>query len=89
MILNIFHAILEVTVPFREVVVGEVADQAFGTLVEIFREADFSLDDLFKDFKRVVMHEGTLSYEHLIDENSEGVPIHRFPMTLVHDDLWG
>ena len=66
-----------------------MADKALGTLVEIFREADFSLDDLFKDFKRVIMHEGTLTYKHLIDEDSEGVPVHRLPVTLVHDDLWG
>lgn len=89
MILNIFHAILEVAVPLREVMICEVADQTLGTFVEILREADFSLDDLFEDFKRIVMHEGALTYEHLIDENSEGVPVHRLPMTLVHDDLGG
>ena len=64
-----------------------MANQALGPLIKIFWEADFSLDDLFEDFKRVIMHKGASAYKHLVNEYAEGVPVNWLAMPFIHDNL--
>lgn len=89
MILDVFHSELQVSVPLREVVVSQVADEALRALVKASRERDLGLDDQAEDLKWIIMHEGALTLEHLKDENTKGIPVHSLTMALVHDDLWG
>lgn len=64
-----------------------MTDEALSTFVEIFREANFRLDDLLEDFKRVVMHKGTCTNEHFVNENPQTVPVYRLAMPLIHNDF--
>lgn len=89
MILDVLRSMLQVAVSLREVVVGEVTDEALCSLVEIFGEAYLGLDNLLEDFKRIIVHEGTRTNKHFINENAQTIPVNRFSMSLIHNYFWG
>jgi hypothetical protein len=84
MILNVLNSMLQVTIPLRKIMISEVTDQAFRSLIEIFWKTYLSLDNLFKDFKRIIIHEGASANKHFINENAQTVPVDWFSMALIH-----
>ena len=88
-VLDIVGLVLQVAVPARQVVVGEVLDDAFGVLVKRFWESNFLSEDHFEDLVGVLVHERTLPHHQLVDEDAQAVPVHRLAVALVHQDLWG
>jgi hypothetical protein len=86
-VLHIFGAVLEVTIALREVVVCQMSNQTLGSTIEPSRKPDLLTDNHFEDLVRVVVHVGTPSYHHLIDEDAERVPVYWFTMAFVENDL--
>ncbi len=84
MILNVLNSMLQVTIPLRKIMISEVTDQTFRSLIEIFWKTYLSLDNLFKDFKRIIIHEGASANKHFINENAQTVPVDWFSMALIH-----
>ena len=67
--------------------IGQVTNEALRSFVEIFGETNLGLDDLFEDFKRIIVHERASTDQHLVNENAQTVPINRLAMSLIHYDL--
>ena len=71
-----------------------MANEALCSFVKIFGETYLCLDNFLEDFKRIIIHEGTGTDKHLINENAQAIPVYWFSMTLIHNDFrckvfWG
>ena len=88
MILNVLYSILEISISLRKIVVSEVTDKAFCSLVKLFGKAYLGLDYLLEDFKRIVVHKWTCSYKHFINENAQTIPVNWFSMPFIHNYFW-
>ena len=87
MILDVLNAVLEVSIPLGKVMISEMPYETFGPFVEIFREAYLGLYNLLEDFKGIIMNKRTLAHKHLVNKNTESVPIHWLTMAFIHDNL--
>ena len=75
----------QVTVPFRQIVVRQVPDQAFGLAGEALGERDLLLEGHLEDLVGVLVHEGRPAHVQLIHEDAKRVPVDRVPVALVQN----
>lgn len=66
-----------------------MADDTLGPTVKRAREANLLGNNHFENFIGIFMHEWASTHHHLIDENTQAVPINSFPMAFIEYDLWG
>mmetsp|Transcript_53855 Transcript_53855/g.166733 ORF Transcript_53855/g.166733 Transcript_53855/m.166733 type:complete len:242 (-) Transcript_53855:970-1695(-) len=78
---DIGRAVLEVPVALAEVGGEELLHQGLGVLVEVLREVDLASKDLLVDAHGVLVAEGRLAADHLVDEDAQGPPVHRVRVT--------
>jgi len=86
-ILHVRGAILEVALAFGEVCGHQVLDQALAVGREGLRESYLALDDLGLDLHGLVRVERVDPVDHFEDQDSQGPPVHRLPVALVHYNL--
>mmetsp|Transcript_53854 Transcript_53854/g.166729 ORF Transcript_53854/g.166729 Transcript_53854/m.166729 type:complete len:242 (-) Transcript_53854:970-1695(-) len=73
--------ILEVPEALAEVRGKQLLHQRLRVLVEVLREVDLASKDLLVDAHGVLVAEGRLAADHLVDEDAQGPPVHRVRVT--------
>ena len=77
----------QVAVPFRQIMVRQVPDQAFGLAREALGERYLLLEGHLEHLVGVLVHEGRPTHEQLIHEDAKRVPVDGVPMALVQNHL--
>ena len=94
MLFDVSHASTEVAQTLMEVPLGELFNEAFGSIIKILWELDFLGQSHFEKFHGVIGHEGRSTIKHLKQQDAEGVPISWLRVALLldylrRDVLWG
>mmetsp|Transcript_36225 Transcript_36225/g.111497 ORF Transcript_36225/g.111497 Transcript_36225/m.111497 type:complete len:369 (-) Transcript_36225:59-1165(-) len=79
--------ILEVPEALAEVRGKQLLHQRLRVLVEVLREVDLPGQDLLVDAHGVLVAEGRLAADHLVDEDAQGPPVHGLAVALVQQHL--
>ena len=79
---NVLSAVLHVAEPLGPVLHKELLDQVLRHGVDVPGPVDLAAEDLLVDPEGVVVKEGRISSQHLVDEYAEGPPVHRLVVTL-------
>ena len=83
MILDIVGAVLQVTVPFREVTPKQMLDQRLQILIEAFWVPWFCVYDFSVDVHWVVVLEGRVACQHFVEQDTKCPPINSQTVTLI------
>ena len=67
----------------------ELLNEILGHRVDMPRPVDLPAQDLLVDAEGVVVKEGRVAGQHLVQEDAEGPPVHCLVVPLRLDDLWG
>ena len=84
MVLDILNSLPEVAIPLREIMISEVANDAFGVGVKSAGESDLLSENHFENFVGIIIHEGTSAHHQFVYKDAQAVPVYCFPMSFVH-----
>ena len=82
MLLDILCAGLHVAKPLSSIVHEQPLDQVLGSLLHVLRPLQLASEDLLVDAERVVVEEGRVAGQHLVDQDAKGPPVNRFGVAL-------
>ena len=82
MLLDILCAGLHVAKPLSSIVHEQSLDQVLGSLLHVLRPLQLASEDLLVDEERVVVEEGRVAGQHLVDQDAKGPPVNRFGVAL-------
>ena len=82
MLLDILCAGLHVAKPLSSIVHEQPLDQVLGSLLHVLRPLQLASEDLLVDEERVVVEEGRVAGQHLVDQDAKGPPVNRFGVAL-------
>ena len=82
MLLDILCAGLHVAKPLSSIVHEQPLDQVLGSLLHVLRPLQLASEDLLVDAERVVVEEGRVAGQHLVDQDTKGPPVNRFGVAL-------
>ena len=82
MLLDILCAGLHVAKPLSSIVHEQPLDQVLGSLLHVLRPLQLASEDLLVDAERVVVEEGGVASEHLVDQDAKRPPVHCLVVTL-------
>ena len=88
MFLDVLGAGLAGAEPLVPILHEEPPDEVPGGGVELCRPLYLARQDLLVDTKWIVVKEGRVSGQHLVDEDAQGPPVHGLVVALGLDDLW-
>lgn len=81
--------VLQVAVPFAQIVDQEVLDQGFCIVVETLRKVKFPFQNILVNNQRVVICKGVNPCNHLVNQNPQSPPVNWFSVTLVLQNFRG
>ena len=76
MLLDVLCTCLHVPQPFGSVVDQQSLDQVLRVLLHVLRPLELAGEDLLVDAEGVVVEEGRVAGEHLVDQDPKGPPVH-------------
>ena len=79
---NVLSAVLHVAEPLGPVLHQELLDQVLRHGVDVPGPVDLAAEDLLVDPEGIVVEEGRISSQHLVDEYAQGPPVDCLVVTL-------
>ena len=82
MLLDVLCSCFHVSQPLGSIVDKKPFDQVFGVLLHVLGPLKLPVEDLLVDAERVVVEEGGVASEHLVDQDAKRPPVHCLVVTL-------
>ena len=61
---------------------SSIVHEVLGSLLHVLRPLQLASEDLLVDAERVVVEEGRVAGQHLVDQDAKGPPVNRFGVAM-------